>query len=211
MTLVLENVSKKTGAETWISDVSMSLDRGSLNVLLGPTLAGKTSLMRLMAGLDAPSSGRVLVDGKDVTGGPVQRRSVAMVYQQFINYPSLTVFENIASPLRVARLPRRRSKRGSARRRGCCKLDALSRPQTARTLRRPAAAHRASPGPWSSARTWCCSTSRWPISITSCARNCARSCRGSSPRPAPSSSTRRPSRRRRCCSAATPRRSRKAA
>jgi glycerol transport system ATP-binding protein len=104
VTLVLDNVSKKVGAETWISDVSLSLERGSLNVLLGPTLAGKTSLMRLMAGLDAPSSGRVIVDGKDVTGWPVQRRSVAMVYQQFINYPSLSVYENIASPLRVAKL-----------------------------------------------------------------------------------------------------------
>ena len=75
-------------------------------MLLGATLAGKTSLMRLMAGLDAPTSGRVLVDGNDVTGWPVQRRSVAMVYQQFINYPSLDVYENIASPLRVSGLPK---------------------------------------------------------------------------------------------------------
>jgi glycerol transport system ATP-binding protein len=105
MTLVLEGVSKKVGASLHIDDISMTLARGSLNVLLGATLAGKTSLMRLMAGLDVPSNGRVLVDGKDVTGWPVQRRSVAMVYQQFINYPSLTVYENIASPLRVARLP----------------------------------------------------------------------------------------------------------
>ncbi|WP_230530478.1 ABC transporter ATP-binding protein [Microvirga roseola] len=105
MTLVLDNVCRKVGAETHIRDISLTLERGSLNVLLGATLAGKTSLMRLMAGLDAPSSGRILVDGQDVTGWPVQRRSVAMVYQQFINYPSLTVYENIASPLRVARLP----------------------------------------------------------------------------------------------------------
>jgi glycerol transport system ATP-binding protein len=105
MTLVLEGVSKKVGASMHIDDVSLTLTRGSLNVLLGATLAGKTSLMRLMAGLDAPSSGRVLIDGKDVTGWPVQRRSVAMVYQQFINYPSLSVYENIASPLRVAGLP----------------------------------------------------------------------------------------------------------
>ena len=105
MTLVLEAVRKDVGAETHIQDVSVTLERGSLNVLLGATLAGKTSLMRLMAGLDAPSRGRVLVDGRDVTGWPVQRRSVAMVYQQFINYPSLSVYENIASPLRVARLP----------------------------------------------------------------------------------------------------------
>ncbi|MBM6592484.1 ABC transporter ATP-binding protein [Microvirga pudoricolor] len=106
MTLIVEGVSRKVGAEDHIRDVSLSLLPGSLNVLLGATLAGKTSLMRLMAGLDAPTSGRILVDGKDVTGLPVQRRSVAMVYQQFINYPSLTVYENIASPLRVARLPK---------------------------------------------------------------------------------------------------------
>jgi glycerol transport system ATP-binding protein len=102
MTLVIDGVSKKVGASTHIENVNLTLERGSLNVLLGATLSGKTSLMRLMAGLDAPTSGRVLVDGKDVTGWPVQRRSVAMVYQQFINYPSLTVYENIASPLRVS-------------------------------------------------------------------------------------------------------------
>src|SRR6201984_574528 len=93
------------GAET-IRDVSLTLEKGTLSVLLGPTLAGKTSIMRLLAGLDKPTTGRVLVDGKDVTGLDVRQRSVAMVYQQFINYPSLTVYENIASPLRVQGKPR---------------------------------------------------------------------------------------------------------
>ena len=74
----------------------------ALTVLLGATQAGKTSLMRLMAGLDTPTEGRVWADGKDVTGMGVRERNVAMVYQQFINYPSLSVFENIASPLRIA-------------------------------------------------------------------------------------------------------------
>jgi glycerol transport system ATP-binding protein len=106
MSLELQSVTKRVGAEIHVAEVSLSLERGSLNVLLGPTLAGKTTLMRLMAGLEVPSAGRVLVDGRDVTGLPVQRRSVAMVYQQFINYPNLTVYENIASPLRVARRPR---------------------------------------------------------------------------------------------------------
>jgi glycerol transport system ATP-binding protein len=100
--LELRNVSRVAGGETHIDDVSLSLVHGSLNVLLGPTLSGKTSLMRLMAGLDTPSSGSVWFDGRDVTGVPVQKRNVAMVYQQFINYPAMTVYENIASPLRVA-------------------------------------------------------------------------------------------------------------
>ena len=102
MSLVLENVGLKSGADTIIDAVSLRFDRGTMNILLGPTLSGKTSLMRLMAGLDKPSSGHVSVHGKDVAKVPVRRRSVAMVYQQFVNYPSLTVYENIASPLRVA-------------------------------------------------------------------------------------------------------------
>jgi glycerol transport system ATP-binding protein len=101
MTLRLEAIRRTVGDETWIDDVSLDLAPGRLYVLLGPTLAGKTSLMRLMAGLDRPTSGRVLVDGTDVTGRSVRQRSVAMVYQQFINYPTLTAFENIASPLRL--------------------------------------------------------------------------------------------------------------
>ena len=101
MSVALEHVSKVVGRETHIADVSIAFERGSLNVLLGPTLSGKTSLMRLLAGLDRPTSGRVRVDGKDVTGVHVRDRSVAMVYQQFINYPAFSVYENIASPLRV--------------------------------------------------------------------------------------------------------------
>ena len=104
--LELRNVSKQAGGETHISDVSLTLPRGTLNVLLGPTLSGKTSLIRLMAGLDKPTTGSVWFDGEDVTGVAPQKRNVAMVFQQFINYPTLTVYENIASPLRVAGVPR---------------------------------------------------------------------------------------------------------
>jgi glycerol transport system ATP-binding protein len=100
--LELRNVTKTVGAAEHIRDVSLTLQHGSLNVLLGPTLSGKTSLMRLMAGLDVPTSGSIWFDGQNVTGVPVQKRKIAMVYQQFINYPAMTVYENIASPLRVA-------------------------------------------------------------------------------------------------------------
>ncbi|MEN0041697.1 MAG: ABC transporter ATP-binding protein [Pseudomonadota bacterium] len=100
--LELNGVGKKVGNQFHIADVNMRLEKGSLNVLLGPTLSGKTSLMRLMAGLDRPTHGDILMDGQSVAKTPVQKRNVAMVYQQFINYPSFTVYENIASPLRVA-------------------------------------------------------------------------------------------------------------
>jgi glycerol transport system ATP-binding protein len=100
MRLTLERVNLRVGAEPYLYDVDLALEPGSLNVLLGPTQAGKTSLLRMMAGLDRPTSGRIRVDGRDVTGASVRARDVAMVYQQFVNYPSLSVFENIASPLR---------------------------------------------------------------------------------------------------------------
>ena len=101
MRLALDDVTRRIGDEVHIHPTDLALEPG-LNVLLGPTTAGKTSLMRLMAGLDRPTTGRVFEDGADVTGKAVRTRSVAMVYQQFINYPSFTVYENIASPLRLA-------------------------------------------------------------------------------------------------------------
>jgi glycerol transport system ATP-binding protein len=104
MTLELKQVTKRVGADVHIHETSLVLEERSFNMLLGTTLAGKTSLMQLMAGLVAPSSGEVWFRGKNVTGVPVQKRNVSMVYQQFINYPNFDVFDNIASPLRVAGL-----------------------------------------------------------------------------------------------------------
>jgi len=100
----LRSVTKRAGAATHIYETSLALQSGEFNVLLGTTLSGKTTLMRLMAGLEKPSTGEVWYDNVNVTGLPVQKRSVAMVYQAFINYPSYSVFDNIASPLRVAGL-----------------------------------------------------------------------------------------------------------
>ncbi|GKS86084.1 ABC transporter ATP-binding protein [Acidovorax sp. SUPP2522] len=101
MQLVMDRISKRVGAQTWLHGMDMALHSGAVTVLLGATQAGKTSLMRIMAGLDTPTEGRVRVDGVDVTGVPVRERNVAMVYQQFINYPSMTVADNIASPLKL--------------------------------------------------------------------------------------------------------------
>ena len=106
MGLSLQNIDKIVGRETHLKDISLEFDSGTRNVLLGRTLAGKTSLLRIMAGIDRPTHGKILIDGKDTTGVWVRKRSVAMVYQQFINYPSLTVYKNIASPLNVSGVPR---------------------------------------------------------------------------------------------------------
>jgi glycerol transport system ATP-binding protein len=101
MQLTLENISQKVGASTHLYPLNFELQPHAVTVLLGATQAGKTSLMRIMAGLDRPTVGTVRVDGADVTAKPVRERNVAMVYQQFINYPSMSVFDNIASPLKL--------------------------------------------------------------------------------------------------------------
>ncbi len=101
MELRLDRIEKHAGASTHLYPMDLRLVPNAVTVLLGATQAGKTSLMRVMAGLDAPSKGKVFVDGSDVTGKPVRERNVAMVYQQFINYPSMNVFDNIASPLKL--------------------------------------------------------------------------------------------------------------
>ncbi|MBX2825329.1 MAG: ABC transporter ATP-binding protein [Gammaproteobacteria bacterium] len=106
MALELQGVSLRVGAEEHIYPVDLALAEGDFNILLGTTLSGKTSMMRLMAGLEKPTTGEILFNGQRVTGQSVQQREVAMVYQQFINYPNFTVFQNIASPLKLRGMSR---------------------------------------------------------------------------------------------------------
>ena len=101
MALEFKAISRTVAGRVHIQPTDLTLEKGTMNVLLGPTSSGKTSLMRLMAGLDVPTTGRLLWNGTDVTGMRVQDRRIAMVYQQFINYPAMSVYENIASPLRL--------------------------------------------------------------------------------------------------------------
>lgn len=106
MTLELRKVTKQVSGKTHIKETSLVLKPGHFNVLLGQTGAGKTSLIKLMAGLDAVASGSILVNGEDVTRVSTQKRQIALVHQFFVNYPHMSVFDNIASPLRVAGLSR---------------------------------------------------------------------------------------------------------
>ncbi|MBU1340256.1 MAG: ABC transporter ATP-binding protein [Proteobacteria bacterium] len=101
MSLSMKNINLTVNEEIYLKDISLDFESGSTNIFLGRTLAGKTSLLRIMAGLDRPDSGRIFVNGKDVTGVSVRKRNISMVYQQFINYPSFTIYENIASPLKI--------------------------------------------------------------------------------------------------------------
>jgi glycerol transport system ATP-binding protein len=107
MAIELQQVTKKVAGEIHIHATDLQLYPEGFNVLLGETGAGKTTLIKLMAGLEKPTSGHVLFGGADVTKLSPQKRNISLVHQFFINYPNMTVYENIASPLRVAKYDRK--------------------------------------------------------------------------------------------------------
>jgi glycerol transport system ATP-binding protein len=101
MGIKVVNITKKYKNKTILDNLSLEIIKVSFTTILAPTGAGKTTLLRIMAGIEKATEGKVYYDGVDVTDLPVQKREISMVFQEFINYPSLTVYENIASPLRV--------------------------------------------------------------------------------------------------------------
>ncbi len=103
--LELDGIRKKFGAVTAVDDISLAAGEGEFVVLLGPSGCGKSTLLRIVAGLEAPDRGRVLIGGVDVTSREPRDRDLAMVFQSYALYPHMTVFENIAYPLRIRKLP----------------------------------------------------------------------------------------------------------
>ena len=104
MDLVANNLSYKPDDQYHLNEVSFNFKEGNLYTILGRTLSGKTTLLKTIAGLLTPDSGEIEFDGKNFLKVPVWERNVAMVYQQFINYPHLNVFENIAFPLKQRKI-----------------------------------------------------------------------------------------------------------
>ena len=98
--MVLQNVSKRFGNISAVADLSLTVHEGEFVVLLGPTGAGKTTTLRLIAGLETPDAGRILSAGADTTNAPIASRDVAFVFQQYSLYPHYSVYDNLAFPLR---------------------------------------------------------------------------------------------------------------
>ena len=100
MNLVAENLCYKPDDQYHLNDVSFNFKKGNIYTILGRTLSGKTTLLKTIAGLLTPDTGEIQFEEKDFLKVPVWERNIAMVYQQFINYPHLNVFENVAFPLK---------------------------------------------------------------------------------------------------------------
>ena len=111
MSIDAMNVSKTFGEFHALRDVSVSLARGKLTALLGPSGGGKSTLLRIVAGLETPDSGRVYIDGVDMTDVPARRRGIGFVFQHYAAFPHMTVWDNVAFGLKVARADRGTTKR----------------------------------------------------------------------------------------------------
>lgn len=101
--VVLDRVTKRFGNVVAVDNVSLEVKKGEFVVFLGPSGCGKTTTLRIIAGLERPTSGRVYIDGVDVTDLEPGERDVAMVFQDYAIYPHMTVFQNIAFPSRLIR------------------------------------------------------------------------------------------------------------
>src|SRR5262245_49718854 len=104
--LSLQSVSKYFGQVRAVDGIDLDIRQDEFFALLGPSGSGKTTLLRIIAGLERPNTGRVLVQGKDVTMLPPYRRHIGMVFQNFLLFPHKTVAENIVFPLRMQRAGR---------------------------------------------------------------------------------------------------------
>jgi putative spermidine/putrescine transport system ATP-binding protein len=102
--LALQGLTKRYGSFTAVADVSLRVERGEFLTLLGPSGSGKTTILMCIAGFVAPTAGAILLDGKDITPLPPERRDFGMVFQGYALFPHMTVAENVAFPLRVRKL-----------------------------------------------------------------------------------------------------------
>ncbi len=103
--LELRNITRRFGDFVAVDDVSLTIESGEFFTLLGPSGCGKTTILRMIAGFDLPDAGQVLLDGRDLADTPPEKRSIHTVFQNFALFPHMTVAQNVAFPLKMARRP----------------------------------------------------------------------------------------------------------
>lgn len=104
--LVFDHVTKRFGALTAVNDISLTVNKGEFFSLLGPSGCGKTTLLRMLGGFERPDSGRIYLEGRDITDLPPNRRRVHTVFQNYALFPTMTIWDNIAFSLKLAKMPK---------------------------------------------------------------------------------------------------------
>lgn len=106
--LNLVDITKKFGSNVVLNHLNLEVNEGEFMVILGPSGMGKTTMLRTIVGIEQPNSGRIIVDGEDVTNKPPNKRNLSMVFQNYALYPNMNVYKNIAFPLKMARIPKQK-------------------------------------------------------------------------------------------------------
>ena len=140
-----ERVTKRFGTVTAIDDLSLNVYEREFFALLGPSGCGKTTLMRLLAGFETPTAGRVLLRGEDLSGVPPYRRPVNLMFQSYALFPHMSVFDNVAFGLRQERTSREEVAARVDEMLNLVNLTGLERTKTRSAFRRPASARGARP------------------------------------------------------------------
>ena len=163
----LEGVSKRFGPTTVLQDMSLTLGAGELVTVLGPSGCGKTTALRILAGFETPTTGRVLVGGKDLTGAPSNRRGIGMVFQAYSLFPNMTVQDNVEYGLRVRKVAAEKRRSTAGEMLEMCGLGEFA-------SRSPPSSPEGSSSVWPWPAHWppspgsCCWTSRSPRWTPSC-------------------------------------------
>ena len=165
----IEGVSKSFGKFTAVNNVSLDISKGEMFALLGGSGCGKTTLLRMLAGFEQPTSGRIFIDGQDMSGIPPYERPVNMMFQSYALFPHMTVEGNVGYGLKHERMTAAQRTDRVKQMLDLVQLSALAEPQAASAVRRPAPARGAWPARWPSSPSCCCSTNPWARSTRSCA------------------------------------------
>ena len=144
--LELTDVQKRFGDFAAVENFNLAAERGEFVSFLGPSGCGKTTTLRMIAGFEQPTAGTIVVDGKDITHRPPNRRNVGMVFQSYALFPNMTVADNIGFGLRVRKTPKDRDPDEGRRAAGADQPARQGRPLPVPAVGRPAAAGRAGPG-----------------------------------------------------------------
>ena len=141
----IDRVTKSFGDFKAVDDVSLKIYKGEIFCLLGASGCGKTTLLRMLGGFETPTSGRILIDGEDMTGVPPYERPVNMMFQSYALFPHMNVEQNVAFGLKQDRVPTRRDRRAGRDHARARQARRLREAQAAPALRRPAPAGGARP------------------------------------------------------------------
>ena len=171
----LDGVRKEFGDFVAVEQANFSIDQGEFFAMLGPSGCGKTTTLKMIAGFEQPTSGRVLLNGEDVSRVPPYKRNVNTVFQQYALFPHMSVIDNVRFGPKAKKLSKKRlrgERHADARRRATVRLR---QPQALAALRWAATTRRARPCPGQLPRARCSSTNRSPPSTSSCVRRCSSS------------------------------------